>query len=190
LKLEVIGEPDMSADSLTITPEGSIRLPIAGPLKVANLTLPEAVNSIRSLLARDYLVDPNVRLWRTATVEPSPQLPTENTKDIWPGAPSAPSITPPPDTAARPDTCHFTISDQVAKPGRYEWPGNQNMTILRAIGMAGGTKASANLGKVVIRRNSNGKTKDTPCDLRKIAWVPENEIPLLQNGDEIIVPRE
>jgi protein involved in polysaccharide export with SLBB domain len=188
LKIEVLGEPDMSADKLTINPDGSIRLPIAGPIQIANQTIPEAINSIRSLLAKDYLVDPKVRIWRTAIVESASSPPSENPLEIWPGVqPPTSSNTPEP---SKPGTAFFTASDQVGKPGRYEWPANQTMTILRAIGMAGGATANADPAKAVIRRNIDGKTKDIPCDLRKLAWVSESEIPLLQNADEVILPRK
>lgn len=188
LKIEVLGEPDMSADKLTINPDGTVRLPIAGPIKIANQTIPEAIDSIRSLLAKDYLVDPKVRIWRTAIVESSPSPPSENTTEIWPGVPppNSPTTTEP----STPNTLFFTVSDQVGKPGRYEWPANQTMTVLRAIGMAGGATANADPAKAIIRRNVDGKTKDIPCDLRKLAWVSESEIPLLQNADEVILPRK
>ncbi len=190
LKIEVIGEPDMSADKLTVAPDGTIQLPIAGPIKIASQTIPEAIESIRACLAKDYLVDPKVRMWRTAIVEALAQSPTPNTKEIWPGVSPAASPNTPPAITDKTNPCSFTINDQVAKPGRYEWPANQTLRIHRAIGMAGGATSNANLAKAIIRRTSNGKTQDIPCDLRKIPWLSEDEIPILQNGDEIIIPRE
>jgi polysaccharide export outer membrane protein len=47
----------------------------------------------------------------------------------------------------------FTILGQVTKPGTYELPGGGTLSLLEAVGLAGGFTRSADRGKVLIQRN-------------------------------------
>lgn len=53
----------------------------------------------------------------------------------------------------------FTILGQVAKPGAYEFPGGRSLGLLEAVGIAGGFTRSADRGKVLVRRTSEGGTE-------------------------------
>lgn len=53
----------------------------------------------------------------------------------------------------------FTILGQVAKPGAYEFPGGRTLGLLEAVGIAGGFNRSADRGKVLVRRTSEGGTE-------------------------------
>ena len=46
----------------------------------------------------------------------------------------------------------FTVLGQVSKPGNYEMPDDSTLTLLEAIGMAGGYTRIANPGKVILKR--------------------------------------
>ena len=76
---------------------------------------------VRELLAKDYLVNPQV----TITV-------TEYAKR------------------------RFTVLGQVGKPGIYEFPNEEGVTLLQAIGMAGGFTRLAKTSTVTVTRTSGG----------------------------------
>ncbi len=51
----------------------------------------------------------------------------------------------------------FTVLGQVQKPGTYEIPGEESVTLLQAIAMAGGYTRLANKANVTVSRRGNGK---------------------------------
>lgn len=55
----------------------------------------------------------------------------------------------------------FTVLGQVAKPGTYEFPGGDSLSLLQAIGMAGGFTRTADRGKVIVKRPAKGGTEET-----------------------------
>lgn len=55
----------------------------------------------------------------------------------------------------------FTILGQVAKPGTYEFPGGDSLSLLQAVGMAGGFTRTADRGKVIIKRPAKGGAEET-----------------------------
>jgi protein involved in polysaccharide export with SLBB domain len=118
--------------------------------------------------------------------------PNEPEKPKQPEKPVESEVQPPPEAAPapKPARCQFTISNQVRKPGRYQWACDQRMTLLRAIGMAGGATARADLSRVTIRRMVEGKQRELLCDLPALVLDPEAQAPVLQPGDEVELPRK
>ena len=55
----------------------------------------------------------------------------------------------------------FTILGQVAKPGTYEFPGGDSVSLLQAVGMAGGFTRTADRGKVIVKRPAKGGAEET-----------------------------
>jgi protein involved in polysaccharide export with SLBB domain len=51
----------------------------------------------------------------------------------------------------------FTVLGQVQRPGTYEIVGDQSISLLEAIGMAGGYTRIADPGNITIRRRENGQ---------------------------------
>jgi protein involved in polysaccharide export with SLBB domain len=51
----------------------------------------------------------------------------------------------------------FTVLGQVQRPGSYELVGDQSVTLLEAVGMAGGYTRIADPGKITIRRKESGQ---------------------------------
>jgi protein involved in polysaccharide export with SLBB domain len=51
----------------------------------------------------------------------------------------------------------FTVLGQVQRPGTYEIIGDQTISLLEAIGMAGGYTRIADPGNITIRRRENGQ---------------------------------
>ena len=50
-----------------------------------------------------------------------------------------------------------TVLGQVQKPGTYDFPDRDKLTLLEAIGLAGGYTRGANPSKVIVKRIVNGK---------------------------------
>ena len=59
LEVEVFGNPDLSRIP-TVQTNGMVALPLLGEVLVAGLTLPEVKASLTALLARDFLVNPQL----------------------------------------------------------------------------------------------------------------------------------
>jgi polysaccharide export outer membrane protein len=63
----------------------------------------------------------------------------------------------------------FTVLGEVQKPGSYDMPDQQGVTVLQAIGMAGGYTRIANAGKVTLMRRVDGKQKTFDLNAKKMA---------------------
>ena len=121
IRIKIYQEEDLTSE-VRISRDGSTTFPLLGTINLGGRTVDEATTLIRELLAKDYLVNPQV----TVTVI---------------------------DYAKR----RFTVLGQVGKPGIYDFPNEQGMTLLQAIGMAGGFTRLARSGKVTITRSVGGK---------------------------------
>jgi polysaccharide export outer membrane protein len=62
VELKVEGEPDMSLLRAEVSADGTILHPVAGSIAVGGKTVAQARSAIHELLARDYLVSPDVKL--------------------------------------------------------------------------------------------------------------------------------
>jgi protein involved in polysaccharide export with SLBB domain len=120
LKIKVYQEEDLTTD-LRIGKDGTATFPLLGAISLGGKSIEEATGMVRELLAKDYLVNPQV----TITV-------TEYAKR------------------------RFTVLGQVGKPGIYEFPNEEGVTLLQAIGMAGGFTRLAKTSTVTVTRTSGG----------------------------------
>ena len=80
----------------------------------------------------------------------------------------------------------FTVLGQVQKPGSYEFPGEETVTLLQAIAMGGGFTRLAVQGKVTITRTTGGK-KTLTVDVRSAASDPGTKPFEIFPDDTIIV---
>ena len=55
----------------------------------------------------------------------------------------------------------FTVMGQVSRPGTYDFPGGGNLSLLQAVGMAGGFTRTADRSKVIVKRSVKGSGDDT-----------------------------
>jgi protein involved in polysaccharide export with SLBB domain len=81
----------------------------------------------------------------------------------------------------------FTVLGEVQKPGSYDMPAQQDVTVLQAIGMAGGYTRIANPGKVTLMRKLDGTPKTFALDARKMASGNAESPVVVQPGDVITV---
>ena len=75
---------------------------------------------------------------------------------------------------------------EVKEPGSYDLEGD--MTVLKAISMAGGFADYAAKGSVYILRGKNSESKKIEIDISKIQKGKEEDIEI-QPGDIITVPQ-
>ena len=81
----------------------------------------------------------------------------------------------------------FTVLGEVQKPGSYDMPDQQDVTVLQAIGMAGGYTRIANPGKVTLMRKTEGKQRTFQLNAKRMAsGHTESAFPVLP-GDVITV---
>jgi protein involved in polysaccharide export with SLBB domain len=81
----------------------------------------------------------------------------------------------------------FTILGQVQKPGSYSIEGSASISLLDAIGMAGGYTRIANPGKVTVKRREGGQESVIRVDARKMAKSGTESTFRIQPGDVITV---
>ena len=63
----------------------------------------------------------------------------------------------------------FTVLGEVQKPGSYDMPDQQVVTVLQAIGMAGGYTRIANASHVTLMRKEGGQSQTFAINARKMA---------------------
>ena len=81
----------------------------------------------------------------------------------------------------------FTMLGQIQKPGSYNIEGSETISLLDAIGMAGGYTRIANPGKVTVKRRVGGKETVIHVDARKMARSSAQENFQIQPGDVVTV---
>lgn len=152
LEIFVMEDPDLT-QTVAVTPDGKISLPVIGDIPVAGMTLIEISKKITSLLSgRDYLVNPSVTVF----------LRQINSKK-------------------------FSIIGEVEKPGVF--PVSEEVTLLKAIALAGGLTKFADLHAVKIFRPKNGVSEIIKIDVNKIIKKGKLEENItIQPEDIIVVP--
>jgi polysaccharide export outer membrane protein len=82
----------------------------------------------------------------------------------------------------------FTVLGQVTTPKSISVPANESLSLLAAIGMAGGPTRLANQRKVTVKRKAGGGgVKLMEFDIKKMAREGGGSVFLIQDGDIITV---
>lgn len=81
----------------------------------------------------------------------------------------------------------FTILGQVQKPGSFEIEGSESISLLQAIGMAGGYTRIANPGNVTVKRREGGVEKVYRFNAKKMAKSDSDSNFRVLPGDVITV---
>jgi polysaccharide biosynthesis/export protein len=83
---------------------------------------------------------------------------------------------------------HIYVMGEVVKPGRYDL--TNNMTVLDAITLAGGSTVDANLDATHIARHDGTKDRTIPVKVKQlIQGKSAAQNVALQNGDLVYIPR-
>jgi polysaccharide export outer membrane protein len=81
----------------------------------------------------------------------------------------------------------FTVLGQVQKPGSYEIEGSESISLLQAIGLAGGYTRIANPGNVTVKRREGGVEKVYRFNAKKMAKSDSDSNFTVKPGDVITV---
>jgi len=81
----------------------------------------------------------------------------------------------------------FTVLGEVQKPGSYDMPDQQEVTVLQAIGMAGGYTRIANASKVTLMRRTDGQENVFALNAKKMAGGSTESAFRVLPGDVITV---
>lgn len=81
----------------------------------------------------------------------------------------------------------FTVLGQVQKPGSFEMPNEEDVTLLQAIAMAGGYTRLANPSKITVARTGDGHKTTIAVDGRSLAKDENTKSFLIQPDDTITV---
>jgi len=81
----------------------------------------------------------------------------------------------------------FTVLGEVQKPGSYDMPDQQQVTVLQAIGIAGGYTRIANPSKVILMRRVEGKQKTFELNAKRMASGHAESVINVLPGDVITV---
>ncbi len=82
----------------------------------------------------------------------------------------------------------FTVLGQVQKPGSYEIVGDESISLLQAVGMAGGYTRIANPGNITVRRADGGQQQQVMrFDGRRLAKGISSADCVVKPGDVITV---
>ena len=151
MEISVFQEPDLLTKT-RISQSGSITFPLIGEVKIGGLTPEAAAQSIRTQLAKDYIINPQV----TVTV-------TEYSKR------------------------RFTVLGQVQKPGAYEMPDREAVSLLQAIGTAGGYTRIADAGDIRVKRTEAGRDVIYKLNAKNIANGKDPNGFVVLSGDIITI---
>ena len=153
VQVKVYQEDDLTS-VCRIGKDGTITMPLLGAVKVVSNSLEQATIIIRDLLARDYLVDPQVTINLT-------------------------------EFAKR----RFTVLGQVQRPGTYDMPADDSVSLLQAIATAGGYTRIANPRKITVQRTVGTENRLIKLDAEALARFKE-EKPFVLLPDDVIVVGE
>jgi polysaccharide export outer membrane protein len=81
----------------------------------------------------------------------------------------------------------FTILGQVQQPGSYDLPGGQRITLLQAIGMAGGYTKIADPSNVTVKRLENGSERVLKFNAKRMARGDDTTDFVIRPGDVVSV---
>lgn len=158
--VEVARSVQTRAENVRVSQNGEVALPLVGDVQVDGMTLREAENVLIEAYAA-YYVDPSVRADFVAE--------SGDASSPW---------------------GYVTVLGQVRNPGRVNLPPTRDLTVTRAIQLAGGLGNSARERSVRISRwNADGQRDEMRINLRKVgARGARHEDVLLRDGDVVFVP--
>ena len=82
---------------------------------------------------------------------------------------------------------HITVLGQVQKPGDYNLRDQDSVSLLQAVGMAGGFTRLANSANIIVKRNVEGSEKILHLNGKTMASEESSEPFLIMPGDTITV---
>ena len=152
-KLDTVEIRVFREDELTtagqLSADGTITMPLIGPVRMAGLTTDQAAAAITTKLKDGYLVRPEVSVSIEARVRRT-----------------------------------VTVLGQAQNPGVFELPVDRQLTVVEAIGMAGGATRIANIKKISLKRRGG------PVQMLNLKDITSGKTadPALRDGDVLSIP--
>jgi polysaccharide biosynthesis/export protein len=84
----------------------------------------------------------------------------------------------------------ITVLGQVLRPGAYELPPEGSISILQALGMAGGCTRLASTSRVIVKRHTAKGPELHKLDVKSMASGKEAKLFEIREGDVITVPEK
>lgn len=81
----------------------------------------------------------------------------------------------------------FTVIGQVQRPGTYRFPDRSSLTLIQAIGMAGGYTRLADAARITLKRTTNKRETVHKLDGKKMAKEETSQSFEIEPGDIITV---
>jgi polysaccharide export outer membrane protein len=81
----------------------------------------------------------------------------------------------------------FTVLGQVQRPGSYDLPDRDTLTLIQAIGMAGGYTRIADPGRITLKRTVDGRQSVMHLNAKKMAGGTVESTFAVKSGDIITV---
>lgn len=147
IEIRVFREDELTTRG-QLSADGTISMPLIGPVRIVGLNTDQAAALITNKLADGYLVKPEVGVSIEARVRRT-----------------------------------VTVLGHAQRPGVFELPAHRRLTLVEAIGMAGGVTRIANSKKITLKRGGDVRT----INLKDITSGGGVDISL-QDGDVITVP--
>lgn len=165
MSLEVVGYPEFS-DTHVVLPDGTISLPLIGPVQASGRTLTALADAIENQLGSSYLVNPIVDLSLLSLRPISVTLSGE---------------------VHRPGPLQLDSLQRANNRAN----GGSGPTLVNALIEAGGVTNFADIRDISVRRvNANGRTETITLNFwDSLVSEPTAINVVLRDGDSIIVPR-
>ena len=156
----VTGQREVDERNRRISETGFVTLPLVGEIHVADLTIAEAQEVLRKGYGRFFV---------------TPQVIVE-------------CLMEPGDGAVSP-WGYVTVLGRVKKPGQVNVPPTRELTVSRAIQLAGGLDTSARSDSIRVTRTHGARTEQFEVDLDKVGSLGQarDDVRLLP-GDVVYVP--
>lgn len=163
IKVVVTGKKEIDEPGKRIADDGTLSLPLLGQIRVTGLTLNQLAADLTTKY-KEYLVEPLVVV--------------DFSKDVGPDA-----ISP---------WGYVRVMGKVVKPGQVGIPPTRDLTVSRAIQLAGGLSTSANDSAIrVTRKKRGGKAETYQINLRSVGTEGKIEQDLkLKSGDVVFIPEK
>lgn len=159
-------EDDKLNRQVLIRPDGRISLPLAGTVRASGRT-PEALQSaISSRLSKDFVQPPNVTVSLVSLAQPRFG-----------------------DDEEEVELNTVFVVGQVANPGRFQYPADEPITVLKALSLSGGPGAFAARKRIQIRRQTKDDVMVFEFNYKAVESGRRLETDIeLVDGDVIVVP--
>lgn len=130
LEVTVLEDPDLGRQ-LLVRPDGRVSMPLAGTVMAEGRTPEQVQATIRARLARNFVEPPTVTVAVVSVRESTEEEEEVVLNDVY-------------------------VLGEVPRPGRFEYPNDEQVTVLQALSLAGGVGPFAAIKRIQVRQVVDG----------------------------------